>query len=115
MKHVADFGLVFGFYLASQILSLQRFHRLVSLHLLSSKLTNILLAAFFATYFLFAYVPVLFYVAIVVAILGGIENVAVLCLLKEPRENVRGLYWILKERKTRQGSVNPHNVGSIVP
>jgi len=99
-SHLLAIGLLFAFYMASQLLSLVRFHRLVALHLLSSKLTNVLLAVFFTTYFLYAYVPVLFYAVIVVGILDGLEDIAVLCLLKEHRENVRGLYWVLQERKT---------------
>ena len=97
-SHILPIGLLFGFYLASQVVSLLRFRRLVSLHLYSSKLTSILLAVFFSTYFLFAYVPVLFYAVIIVGILDGIEDIAVLCLLKEHRQDVRGLYWVLKER-----------------
>jgi CDP-diacylglycerol--glycerol-3-phosphate 3-phosphatidyltransferase len=98
-SHILAIGLLFGFYMASQVLSVLRFRRLVALHLLSSKLTNILLAVFFTTYFLVAYVPVLFYAVIVVGILDGIEDIVVLCLLKEHRQNVRGLYWVLKERQ----------------
>jgi len=99
-SHILPISLLFGFYLASQVLSLLRFHRMVSLHLYSSKLTNILLAVFFSAYFLVAYIPVLFYAVIVVGILDGIEDIVVLCLLKKHRENVRGLYWVLKEMKT---------------
>ena len=101
MSYILPIGLLIGFYLASQVLSLLRFHRLVSLHLYSSKLTNILLAVFFTAYFLVAYVPVLFYTMIVVGILGAIEEIAVLCVLKEHQENVRGLYWVLKGMKTK--------------
>ena len=100
-SYILPIGLLIGFYLASQVLSLLRFHRLVSLHLYSSKLTNILLAVFFTAYFLVAYVPVLFYTMIVVGILGAIEEIAVLCFLKEHQENVRGLYWVLKGMKTK--------------
>jgi len=100
-SNILPIGLLIGFYLASQVLSLLRFHRLVSLHLYSSKLTNILLAVFFTAYFLVAYVPVLFYTMIVVGILGAIEEIAVLCFLKEHQENVRGLYWVLKGMKTK--------------
>lgn len=99
-SHILPIGLLSGFYLASQLLSLLRFQRLVSLHLYSSKLTNILLAVFFTAYFLVAYVPLLFYAVIVVGILGALEEIAVLGLLQEHRENVRGLYWVLKERQT---------------
>jgi len=101
MSYILPIGLLIGFYLASQVLSLLRFHRLVSLHLYSSKLTNILLAVFFTAYFLVAYVPVLFYTMIVVGIIGAIEEIAVLCFLKEHQENVRGLYWVLKGMKTK--------------
>ena len=100
-SYILPIGLLIGFFLASQVLSLLRFHRLVSLHLYSSKLTNILLAVFFTAYFLVAYVPVLFYTMIVVGILGAIEEIAVLCILKEHQENVRGLYWVLKGMKTK--------------
>ena len=96
LSHILPISLLLGFYLASQLVSLVRFRRLVSLHLYSSKLTNILLAVFFTTYFLVAYVPALFYAMIVVGILDGIEEIAVLCFLKKHRENVRGLYWVLK-------------------
>ncbi len=99
-SHLLSIGLLFGCFLAAQALSLLRFRRLVSLHLYSSKLTNILLAVFFTTYFLVAYVPVLFYAVIVVGILDGLEELVVLCLLKQHRENARGLYWVLKEMKT---------------
>lgn len=100
-SYILPIGLLIGFYLASQVLSLLRFHRLVSLHLYSSKLTNILLAVFFTAYFLAAYVPVLFYTMIVVGILGAIEEITVLCFLKEHQENVRGFYWVLKGMKTK--------------
>ena len=98
--HILAIGLLFAFSMAPQALSLLRFRRLVSMHLYLSKLTTILMAAFFTAYFLVAYVPALFYAMIVVGILAGIEELAVLCVLKGHRENVRGLYWVLKEMKT---------------
>ena len=98
-SHILAFGLLFGVSLAPQFLSLLRFRRLVSMHLYLSKLTNILLAVFFTVYFLVAYIPALFYSMICVGILAGIEEFAVLCFVREHRENVRGLYWVLKEMK----------------
>jgi len=94
-SHILALGLLFAFSLAPQALSFLRFRRLVSLHLYLSKLTTILLAAFFTTYFLVAYIPALFYTMICVGILDGLEELAVLCFLKEHRENVRGLYWVM--------------------
>lgn len=110
-SYILPIGLLIGFFLASQVLSLLRFHRLVSLHLYSSKLTNILLAVFFTAYFLVAYVPVLFYTMIVVGILGAIEEIAVLFFLKDHQENVRGLYWVLKGMKTKPMDDNTGRLG----
>ncbi len=97
-SHVLAFGLLLGVSLLAQLLSLLRFRRLISLHLYLSKLTTILLAAFFTVYFLVAYSPALFYTMIGIGILAGIEELAVLCVLKEHREDVRGLYWVLKDQ-----------------
>ncbi len=102
--HILAMSVLFGVSLAPQLLSLLRFRRLVSMHLYLSKLTTILLAVFFTAYFLFAYIPVLFYTMIVVGILAGIEELAVICFLKEHRENVRGLYWVLKEAKATRAA-----------
>jgi len=107
-SHILALGLLFGVSLAPQFLSLLRFRRLVSMHLYLSKLTNILQAVFFTTYFLVAYIPALFYAMVVAGILAGIEELAVLCVLKEHRENVRGLYWVLKEMKSTHQTNGRH-------
>lgn len=97
-SHILAFGLLLGVSLLAQVLSLLRFRRLISLHLYLSKLTTILLAAFFIVFFLIAYSPALFYTMIVVGILAGIEELAVLCVLKKHQEDVRGLYWVMKDQ-----------------
>ena len=62
------------------------------------------MAAFFTAFFLVAYIPVLFYTMITVGILAGLEELAVLCFLKKHRENVRGLYWVLKKMKSTRAT-----------
>ena len=97
--HGVAFGLMIGFYLTSQALALARFHRLIDLHLYSSKAMALVLGVFFALYFFVAYIPAFFYGMIAFSILSNLEEMIVLGLLPEERPNVRGLYWLLRERR----------------
>lgn len=97
--HAAAFGLMVGFYLASQAVSLARFHRPINLHLYSSKAMAVVLGVFFCLYFLVAYIPALFYGMVVLSILNNIEEILVLSLLPEQRSNVHGLYGVLQKRR----------------
>jgi CDP-diacylglycerol--glycerol-3-phosphate 3-phosphatidyltransferase len=99
VDHRAAFILMIGFYLASQALSLVRFHHLINMHLYSSKAMSVILCLFFILYFAVAYIPAIFYGMIAFSILNNIEEIVVLCLLPERRSNVRGLYWVLRERR----------------
>ena len=99
VAHGVAFGLMAGFYLAAQVLSLVRFHRLINLHLYTSKAMGVVLGVFFTLYFLVAYIPAIFYGMFVLSILNNIEEMLVLWLLPERRSNVRGLYWVLRERR----------------
>ena len=100
--HGIEIGLLVGFYLASEIVSIARFHRPIAMHLYSSKLTGVAQGVFFAVYFLYAYVPAVFYAMIALGILNNVEEIIVLCLLDEVRLNARGLYWVLKERRVHR-------------
>jgi phosphatidylglycerophosphate synthase len=97
--HGVAFGLMVGFTLASQAVSLARFNRPINLHLYSSKAMAVVLGVFFCLYFLVAYIPALFYGMVVLSILNNIEEILVLSLLPEQRSNVHGLYWVLRERR----------------
>ena len=99
VAHRAVFILMIGFYLAAQALSLVRFHRLINLHLYSSKAMSVVLCLFFALYFMVAYIPAFFYGMFTLSILNNIEEIMVLWLLPERRSNVRGVYWLLRERR----------------
>lgn len=99
VAHAVAFELLAGFYLAAQALSLVRFHRLINLHLYSSKAMGVVLGVFFALYFLVAYIPVLFYGMLALGILNSLEAILVLCLLRERRSNVGGLYRVLRDRQ----------------
>jgi cardiolipin synthase (CMP-forming) len=101
--HPVALGLMVGFYLAPQVVSFWRFHMPISLHLYSSKATGYAQGIFFGLYFLVAYMPLAFYGMLAVSILNNVEELVVLgFFLPENRTNVRGLYWVLRERKHRE-------------
>ena len=64
----------------------------------SSQVAGFLLVVFVAVLFLHGFVPWLFYAAIGVAVLSNLEEYALLALLPEWRADVRGLWWLRRER-----------------
>ena len=102
VAHRVAFSLMMSCYLIAQALSLGRFHRLINLHLYTSKAMGVVIGVFFTLYFVAAYIPCIFYGMFALSILNNIEEVLVLSLLPEYRSNVPGLYWILRERRRRQ-------------
>ena len=100
--HRIAFGVMIGFYLVAQLLSLVRFRHFINLHLYSSKAMGVVLGLFFILYFTIAYIPAIFYGMVVLSVLSNIEEILVLCLLSERRSNVPGLYWVWRDLRQRQ-------------
>ena len=97
--HLASF-LVFIFLLCfSHILSLIKFRRFPSLHLYSWKIGGYLQGVFFIVLFLFCFYPLFYYVVIVWGILAFCEHIIIQLIIKKMQSNVKGLYWILKNKK----------------
>jgi len=91
--------LFMGAGLLEWVLALLRYGRLSSFHTLLSKTAGTLLAIFVAVLFAIGYQPWLFYLAIGVAVLSSIEEYVLLAILPEWRSNVRGLFWVLRDRR----------------
>ena len=92
-----------GSYVLVHLSPLIKFGKIHSFHLYSSKLGGYLQGIFFILLFFVDYIPVYFYLMVVLSLLSFIENLAVQLILPEMRSDVKGLYWILKERKGRNG------------
>lgn len=86
-----------GFFLLPYILSYARFRKFPSLHLYSSKIGGTIDMIFLLYLFLFGYSHLLFLLAFSWGIASFLEQVIVLLLLKELKEDCKGLYWVLKE------------------
>ena len=93
-------GLVLvGAWVTENVAALLRYGRLSSFHTYLSKTAGYLLGIFIGVTFLFGFQPWLLYLAVTVSVLGNLEEMALLALLPEWRADVRGLWWVLRERQ----------------
>jgi len=98
--HLFSFLTYINFLLLTIILSLIKFGNLPSFHLYITKINGYIQGVFFICLFTIGFIPILYYLFVSVGILGAIEHVIIQLLIPEMRSNVKGLYWVLKERKT---------------
>jgi CDP-diacylglycerol--glycerol-3-phosphate 3-phosphatidyltransferase len=92
----------FGSLLFTVILSLIKFRKFPSFHLYMTKIGGYLQGAFFICLFTIGFIKPFYYFIICWGILGAIEHVAIQMVITEMRSNVKGLYWVLKEKKAEK-------------
>lgn len=82
------------------IIALLRYRRISSFHTLLAKMAALFQGSFLILLFFLEnpFMP-LFYLASIITILDLIEEIILVLLLKEWRANVRGIYWVMRERK----------------
>ena len=97
--HAWFLELFFGIWLLSYIVVLIKFKGLIGLHTYLFKITGYLQGAFILCLFLFGFFPWLFYIALGVGILACAEEIIIIALINRPRMNVKGLYWIIREKE----------------
>jgi len=86
-------------YLIQNTLALIRYKRLTSFHTYSAKIAAIFQGIFMIAYFFLPY-PVywLFYLAVIFTVINLVEEIALILSLRNYRTDVRGLYWLKKEK-----------------
>ncbi|GHU64913.1 hypothetical protein FACS1894123_10350 [Bacteroidia bacterium] len=82
----------------AHILSLIKFGRLPSLHLYSWKIGGYIQGIFFIVLFLLGFYPVFYYIMIIWGILAFSEHIIIQLIIKKMRANVKGLYWVLRNK-----------------
>jgi phosphatidylglycerophosphate synthase len=88
-------------YILQVSLSLRRYGRLSSFHTYLAKIAAILQGVFFILmYFLRQPISLLFYATALVTIADIIEEIILVILLPKWQTDVKGVYWILKKRRT---------------
>jgi CDP-diacylglycerol--glycerol-3-phosphate 3-phosphatidyltransferase len=79
--------------------ALLRYRRLSSFHTYLSKVAGYLLGMYIGVLFVFGPYPWMLYLAAGLSIAGNLEEFALLALLPTWRSDVRGLWWVLAERR----------------
>ena len=97
------YTLIFA-WLAEAALAFVRYGRLSSFHTYISKVAGYLLGIFVGALFVFGFQPWLLYLAVATSVLGNLEEMVLLRLLPEWRADVRGVYWVLRERSRETAS-----------
>lgn len=96
--HIVELSLIIAFFFLPQIIALIRFGRNTSMHLYSSKVCGYIQGIFFFTYFAFGYCAWYFYFMLIVSSFNFLEEVIIVSTVKEIKSNMKGLYWVLKEK-----------------
>jgi CDP-diacylglycerol--glycerol-3-phosphate 3-phosphatidyltransferase len=104
-------GIAVGLWALEDVLALLRYRRLSSFHTYLSKIVANVLGLFIGGLFLFGFEPWLLYVAAGMSIVASLEELALLKVLPRWRADVRGLWWVLRERRPLSGA----NRGSRAP
>ncbi len=98
IPHIPMLIVFMGMLILATLLPLIKFHKIASFHLYSSKLNALFLALFILHFLTFGFVSWLYYCVLTFGILASMEIIAVAMLLKEPANDIKGLYWILSRR-----------------
>lgn len=98
VDHKIGLGIFLILYIISVSLAFIRFGNLVGLHLFSSKITGYLQGIFLVVLLSSVYLDWLYYVMIFSGCFAKIEEIIILLRLKEKRSDVKGLYWVIKNK-----------------
>lgn len=98
--HIVSLLIFIGFLMLTIIVSLIKFRKFPSFHLYMTKIGGYIQGAFFICLFTIGFVTPFYYLVIIWGITGAVEHLAIQMVIPEMRSNVKGLYWVLKERKT---------------
>lgn len=98
-EHALAAALLLGGWGVELVAALARYRRPSSFHTYASKLAGALLGLMVGVLFVFGVPPQLFYAAIAVGLAAQAEELTLVWLLPEWRADVRGLYWVVQERR----------------
>ena len=83
--------------------SLVRYRKIPRFHTYMFKYSGYIQLAFFLSIFTIGFIAPLYYFMIVWVITASVEHIAIQTVLPEMRSNIKGLYWVLRERKKEKG------------
>jgi cardiolipin synthase len=100
--HLVSFIIFITMLVSTVIVSLIKFRKFPSYHLYSTKIGGYIEGGFFICLFTLGFYAPFYYFMIIWGILGAIECITIDMIIPEMRTNVKGLYWVLKERRAEK-------------
>jgi cardiolipin synthase (CMP-forming) len=100
--HKVSFLIFIGFLVFTVILSLIKFGKFPSFHLYSTKIAGYIEGIFFICLFTAGFITPFYYFMIAWGIMGAIEHIAIQMTIQKMRSDVKGLYWVIKEKNTNK-------------
>lgn len=100
--HLMSFYVFIGMLVLTVVVSLIKFRKFPSFHLYITKIGGYIQGAFIIVLFTLGFYAPFYYFVIIWAIIGAIEHIAIQMVIPEMRSNVKGLYWVLRERKAEK-------------
>lgn len=94
--HALIFILFAAIMLLSYLIVFIKFKGLLGLHTYMFKIGGYLQGGFIVSLFIWGFNSIAYYTCLLWGIMACLEEIIIILLLKEPRSNVKGLYWILK-------------------
>ena len=98
-EHALAGSLVAGSWILEVAVALARYRKLSSFHTYASKASGYLLGILIGVLFLWGLPPPLLYLAVAASVGANLEELALIWLLPSWRSDVRGVYWVLRERR----------------
>lgn len=91
-----------GLFAFSRLYFLFKFKKMHGFHAYSGKAGGYIHGSFFMVLFVAGFYEWFYYIMIISGYIICIENILITKTLKECRSNVKGLYWLLKEKEDAQ-------------
>jgi len=102
LPYKVSFLIFIGCLLFTVAFSLIKFRKFPSLHMYSTKMGGYFQGAFFICLFTVGFIVPFYYFVICWGILGAVESIAIQLIIPEMRSNVKGIYWVLKEKNNER-------------
>jgi len=99
--YTISLSIFFGLFFIVEIFPLIKFRKFYSYHTYNSKVCAYLKGLFFIVLFAVGFFPWFYWVIIITGVLHFSESIIITIVLKESKSDVKGLYWVLKDSKTK--------------
>jgi len=96
--HMVSFIFMISMLVSTVIVSLIKFRKFPTYHLYTTKAGGYIEGGFFICLFTIGFITPWYYLVVAWAVMGAIECIVINLLIPEMRSDIKGLYWVIKER-----------------